>query len=321
MSSTRSDDEPTPVNADERRERLVFPAEHLDGAPARRTRRRSVLVLGAGAAGVLSSAAVIGVLLAQGAGSGVLDAACPASAVPVGQSVAALSTPPVASTMPSSSPESSAPDPRAAESMPFPDLTPVAGADGSAAPTTPSGQYAGVPVGTGVAYPIPDLVTSLAAVPAAPSGSWEVQDLGQYRLQPVVPGQACSSRPPFNVAGRQWSWYREGWASVSVTVTGWRTGRGPGAFDDVVRDAGICRFTGEQSEVETTVPGAAQAWIATSAQQNGVPVVHGAARVGDVVVGVEITDAGSQGVQQVKQLLEAVTSEMVSEGLPAATGA
>ncbi|MBF5083453.1 hypothetical protein [Quadrisphaera sp. INWT6] len=171
-----------------------------------------------------------------------------------------------------------------------------------------------------MAYSIPDLVTAVAAVPPAPVGSWQLQDSGQYRLQPVVPGQACSSRAPFNVAGRQWSWYREGFASVSVTVTGWRAGRGPAAFDDVVRDAGICRFMEEQTPVEVDVPGTANAWAATSSLQNGVPVVHGAAQVGDVVVGVEITGAGSQGVHQVEQLLGAVASGMVTARLPAATG-
>jgi len=194
-----------------------------------------------------------------------------------------------------------------------PSAAPVAAGDVA---TTSSGDHAGVPVGTGVAYAIPDLALPEALLPA---GHDPVSDLGQYRLQPSVPGQACSSRPPFNVAGRQWTWIGSGRASVTVVVTGWRAGRGSAAFDDVVQDAGTCRFMDDVRSVPASVASAQQAWVASATTSTGLSPTYGAARVGDLLVGVEVLEPPSDGPALVADLLGAVADAMLASGIPAAT--
>ncbi|WP_180357549.1 hypothetical protein [Streptomyces sp. NP160] len=174
-----------------------------------------------------------------------------------------------------------------------------------------------------VAYEIPDVATAAATSAALPAGVRLGMDLGQYRLEPTVPGQACGSDDDA-VAGRQWSWAEDPQSndvdqvSVDLVVTGWPTGSGARAFRDAVDDTGACRWTSDPiSPAAVSVTGADDAWVASFAD-NGLDLTRGAARVGDLVVGVEVWNPPSGSTGEVQRLLAAVTAELAASGLPAA---
>lgn len=174
-----------------------------------------------------------------------------------------------------------------------------------------------------VAYDIPDMTRTRAALPA---GLVVLGDRGQYPKSPTVMGQACSSRPfdPPMVAGRQITWWNEiqRWpnqASVDLVVTGRATGGGPIAFDALVANTGVCRFTDPTTPFAITVAGADQTWAAHT-DSNGLPFVSGAARVGDLIVGITVLHPAQDAVSELTTLLTAAVADLRASGLPAAEG-
>ncbi|PWJ46989.1 hypothetical protein SAMN06264364_14326 [Quadrisphaera granulorum] len=169
-----------------------------------------------------------------------------------------------------------------------------------------------------VAYEIPDLVTSLSALP---KGSELGDDIGQYRLQPTVSGQGCGEGDTAIVAGRQWTWTVGPMSNdldqvaTTVTVTGWAAGKGPQAFRDVVANTGVCRWMSTPQVTAVAANGADEAWAATF-RNNGLTFGRAAARVGDTVVGVEVMNPPSGGTAEAQRVLEAVVAELVADHLP-----
>lgn len=175
-----------------------------------------------------------------------------------------------------------------------------------------------------VAYELPDLAASPATSAALPAGLRQSLDIQQYRLQPTVPGQACGGPDPGTVAGSQWSWAEDPSSNdlrqvdVTLVVTGWPAGDGPGAFGDVVEDTGACHWLDAPRPADVSVTGADDAWGATF-QQNGLSVSRGLARLGDVLVGVEVVNPPSRGTAEVQRLLAGAVTDLADAHL-AATG-
>ncbi|MCI2237003.1 hypothetical protein MO973_41145 [Paenibacillus sp. TRM 82003] len=174
-----------------------------------------------------------------------------------------------------------------------------------------------------VAYDVPDLPGLVAALPA---GQVLLLDLGQYAKNPTVSGQACggSEIEPPQIAGRQWGYAEEDsnrldQTSVDVVVTGWAPGTGPGAFGHLVaNDSRTCGFSDDLTRRTVDVPGADETWAARW-QTDGTPVTAGAARAGDLVVGVTVSNPGPEGDADVARVLTAAVADLRGSGL-AATG-
>ncbi|WP_380176054.1 hypothetical protein ACFEMC_10375 [Kineococcus sp. DHX-1] len=197
---------------------------------------------------------------------------------------------------------------------------------------TPSiGSTAGSSVGLAnpnvpVAYDIPDMTRTRASLPA---GLTVLSDGGQYPKSPTVMGQECSSRPfdPPMVAGRQITWWNGSQRSstqsqVDLVVTGRAAGGGPVAFDALVANTGVCRFTDPTTPFALTVAGADQTWAART-DSNGLPFISGAARLGDLIVGITVLHPSADQAAQVSDLttlLTAAVADLRASGLPAADG-
>lgn len=302
----------------------------LEAVRRRGARRRPARAPGAPRvpvlAGVIAAACATGIVA-------VTVSALPTSA-PIGGP--AVSVQPTATAVPTAAPPLATPTPSPA----FPH-TPDYAALGETPGGTPSGPNATVvPLAPGetfpardtpgwnpfaVAYEIPDVASSADIAAALPPGVQLGQDLGQYRLEPTVPGQYCDGADDDAVAGRQWSWAADPQSndptqiSVSLVVTGWPTGAGARAFSDAVEDTGACRWTSVPvSPAAVSAPGADEAWTATF--RDGGDFTRGAARVGDLVVGVEVWNPPSGSTAEVQRLLAAVSAQLAASGLPAAAG-
>ncbi|NAZ84043.1 hypothetical protein GTR02_19740 [Kineococcus sp. R8] len=197
-------------------------------------------------------------------------------------------------------------------------LTPSAGT--TPAPPAPTSRLANPDVP--VAYDVPDMTRAAAALPP---GLTLLSDAGQYPRSPTVMGQACSSRPfdPPMVAGRQFTWVdeRQRWPdqfTVDLVVTGRQTGGGPVAFQALVQDSGVCRFPDAVDPFALTVAGADETWAARY-RPEGLTQVLGAARVGDLVVGVSL-NSPEDGPAQLAAVLTAAVDDLRASGLPAADG-
>lgn len=149
-----------------------------------------------------------------------------------------------------------------------------------------------------VAYPIPDGVGFTKA--DFPTPLLQVFDVGQYKLEPTVPGQSCQDPGTTGaapVAGRQWNWAEEEsnrpQLSVALVVTGWAAGTGHARFEDVVRDSGTCRWFAAQAPASTQGMSADDAWAGSNTTA-GQSFAHALVRVGDVLVGVEVVDPRSR---------------------------
>lgn len=208
----------------------------------------------------------------------------------------------------------------AGPASPSPSTTPAPTSTPTAPPATSTSGLANPDVP--VAYDIPDMTRAAAALPA---GMSVLSDMGQYPKSPTVMGQECSSRPfdPPMVAGRQFTWVNEAqrWPrqeGVDLVVTGRATGGGPVAFDALVGNWGVCRFTEETQPFDLTIAGAEQTWAAQTDSQ-GLARVSGAARVGDLIVGVSIWYP-QDGRAELAALLTAAVTDLQTSGLPAAEG-
>lgn len=239
-------------------------------------------------------------------------------------------------TVPAAAPTSSSTSTSTATPVPMSTATQTSAgaASPSTSPTgasTSSSPTAGSSVGLAnpnisVAYDIPDMTRTRAALPA---GLTVLGDHGQYPKSPTVMGQECSSRPfdPPMVAGRQITWWNENqrWpnqAAVELAVTGRATGGGPIAFDALVANTGVCRFTDPTTPFTITVAGADQTWAAHT-DSNRLSFTSGAARVGDLIVGITVEHLAQDEASQVSQLttlLTAAVADLRASGLPAAEG-
>jgi hypothetical protein len=143
-----------------------------------------------------------------------------------------------------------------------------------------------------VAYDVPDLDDAWDA--ALPAGLVTMSVGEQYRFSPTVPGQSCNGDDGVDpVAGRQWMWAEE--ASnrldqlvVDVAVTGWAEGTGDDALDDVRLDRADCSWLGAvPDQIDIPVDGADGSWLGVRRTADE-DVLHGAARTGDLLVGVQV---------------------------------
>lgn len=142
-----------------------------------------------------------------------------------------------------------------------------------------------------VADDVPDLDGAWAA--ALPAGLVTMSAGEQYRFSPTVPGSCDGDDGVDPVAGRQRMWAEE--ASnrldqlvVDVAVTGWTEGTGEDALDDVRLDRADCSWPGAvPDQVDIPVEGADGSWLGVRGTA-GEDVLHGAARTGDLVVGVQV---------------------------------
>ncbi|TXR56575.1 hypothetical protein [Quadrisphaera setariae] len=295
--------------------------------PARAPGAQGVPVL----AGVIAAACAAGIVA-------VTVSALPPSA-PVGGS--AVTVQPTATVVPTAGPPLVTPTPTLTGIGPtgLPDSTPTAVPGSEQGLQAPSATV--VPLSPGqtfpardtpgwnpfaVAYEIPDVATAASTAAALPPGVQLGQDLGQYRLEPTVPGQFCDGADVDTVAGRQWSWAEDPQSndltqvSVTMVVTGWPTGGGARAFRDAVEDTGACRWMSDPTSLgAASVPGADEAWAASFADGGG-DSTRGAARVGDLVVGVEVWNPPSRSTAEVQRLLAASAAALAASGLPAASG-
>ncbi|WP_337062011.1 hypothetical protein [Kineococcus sp. G2] len=235
-------------------------------------------------------------------------------------------------TRPAASTTATEPGPTTAPADPTasPSSTPTA-----APPGTPAGTPATAPTvpapplptsapadPNAVAYDVPDLPGLVAALPA---GQVLLSDVGQYANLPTVAGQGCSGAQidPPQIAGRQWMWAEENsnrldQTSVEAVVTGWAPGTGPEAFAHLVaNDSRACGFDDDLTPGTVDVPGADETWAARW-ETNGIPVTAGAARVGDLVVGVTVSNPGPEGDADVARMLTAAVADLRGSGLSAA---
>ncbi|WP_298804691.1 hypothetical protein [uncultured Pseudokineococcus sp.] len=180
-----------------------------------------------------------------------------------------------------------------------------------------------------VAYEVPDVGATWSA--ALPDGQVGLGDLGQYRFQPTVPGQSCNggSSSPRSVAGRQWMWAEEDsnrldQTTVGLVVTGWPEGGGPSAFADVVEDDGPCAWYDDvPSPADVAVPSADEAWagVRRSPVGDGSVILLGAARTGDLVVGVQVQHPAAGDADALTgRLLEAAVLELLAADPGGAAG-
>lgn len=311
-----------------------LPPDRIDLAEVRRLgdRRRRLRVRAAPTLAVLAAAAsVVGIWVGVAAVAPDRDAPVsgPTSAV-TSPSTSAPSPPPTTrpTTEPTPSPTST--------TVPAPTTTgePDAAASSGTVPAQPPATV--VPLPPGASFPprgsadfdpfaVASAIPDLRSVPTAlPPGLQLRLDLGQYRLEPSVPGQSCDGADTDTVAGRQWSWDEAGTdrldeTAVGLVVTGWPTGTGHRAFADVVRDTGGCTWLETPHPVAVAVPAADESWAAAF-DANGVPSVRGAARVGDLLVGVEVRGAGADGTAAVQRLLQAAVGELAADGPQVARG-
>ncbi|MEJ5887830.1 hypothetical protein WDZ16_05075 [Pseudokineococcus marinus] len=286
------------------------------GPPGRapRGRRRALVAAGATAAvalGLTAAGAVVvtglggpDVVLARAA-SPVAPEAAEAGAAPEGADDAHLAS----LTAPTETP----PPPPPPEPVDVPE--PVVRVE----PLAPGESYGEDAYPWAVAYEVPDLGATWAA--ALPAGQVGLGDLGQYRFQPTVPGQSCNggSSSPRSVAGRQWMWAEEDsdrldQTTVELVVTGWPEGGGAAAFADVVEDDGHCTWYDDvPSPADVAVPSADEAWagVRQSPVGDGSTVLLGAARAGDLVVGVQVWHPAAGDAEGLTgRLLEAAVLEL-----------
>ena len=160
--------------------------------------------------------------------------------------------------------------------------------------------------------PVPDLPRTWAALP---EGLVESTDLEHADIS-VVDGQECDvdGRTGLEpVTGRLWSWAHPSGSpsrpSVGVNVTGWAAGTAGEAFTEVVENSGLCRFPGLGETVPVDVP-ADESWAATTTGPDGRTAFVGAARTGDVLVGVSVR--GTEW-SEVRSRLEALLRAAVGE--------
>ncbi|GAB7190900.1 hypothetical protein NUM3379_16070 [Kineococcus sp. NUM-3379] len=196
----------------------------------------------------------------------------------------------------------------------------VPGGEGDAPPApggedTPQDARLVPPPGTPGAAPapVPDLPRTWAALP---EGLVELTDLEHAGI-PVVDGQECTAdgrAGPEPVVGRSWTWAHPsgspGRPGVGVHVTGWAPGTAGEAFAQVDGNSGPCRFPALGETLPVDVP-ADESWAATTTSPDGATAFVGAARTGDVVVGVSVRGLEwSEGRGRLEALLRAAVGEL-----------
>jgi hypothetical protein len=174
-------------------------------------------------------------------------------------------------------------------------------------------------------YPIPDsLAFTAAELPADLKLDLDVAGA----KQPTVSGQGCdpgnpkAARP---ITGRQWSWVDSSGKMTSTTVnlvvTGWKTGVGRQAFDELVADTGHCVWVDRQTKVDFSSAQSDQSWSGTSITSTDTVLKYGRAvvRLGDVIAGVEVQDAGgtAAAVKLAQRLALASCQHLQASGLAA----
>jgi hypothetical protein len=168
-----------------------------------------------------------------------------------------------------------------------------------------------------VLFDIPDSV----AIPRKelPVPMVNLLDLGQYRAVPTLPGQACSAarfeRMPQPVAGRSWSWAEENsnrldQRAVNLNVTGWRDGGAARELANVAKNAGACRFDPAVTQTGLTD----ERWTGWRDGAAGTATAYAAQRVGDVIVGIEVTSPeGAEDALATAERLAASTAKRVAD--------
>jgi hypothetical protein len=175
-------------------------------------------------------------------------------------------------------------------------------------------------------YQIPDSVAFTAA--ELPDGLTLSFD-GASPRQPTVIGQGCDPGNPDGarpIAGRQWSWVdgsgKMTSTSVSLIVTGWKSGTGRVAFDQFVADTGYCRWVDPQTAVDFSTTASDQTWSGTSVSSANSSLKYGRAvvRLGDLIAGVQVQDASGTGaaVKLAQSLAVASCKHLQASGLTAA---
>ncbi len=142
-------------------------------------------------------------------------------------------------------------------------------------------------------------------------------------------GQECSSRPfdPPMVAGRQITWWNGSQRSSTQSQVDLVVPAGPPAGAGRLR-----RPRGQHRRVPVHRPHHAalpshrhrgdQTWAART-DSNGLPFVSGAARIGDLIVGITVLHPSADQAAQVSDLttlLTAAVADLRASGLPAADG-
>jgi hypothetical protein len=151
-------------------------------------------------------------------------------------------------------------------------------------------------------YRIPDSVAFSAA--ELPDGSKLNLDLDTGTKTPTSMGQVCDPGNPKGarpITSRQWGW-AVGDAmtatTVNLVVTGWKSGTGKLAFDQLVTDTGFCQWDDPQTEVDFSTTLSDQSWSGTSVSSVNSSLKYGRAvvRLGDVIAAVEVQDASGTDV-------------------------
>lgn len=151
------------------------------------------------------------------------------------------------------------------------------------------------------------------------------QDQSRYADIPVVMGQACNQGLPGAepVGGRTLAWFdpalQQG-GSVLVNVTVWADGTGGAAFAEAVGDTGRCRWLDRAPVVDDGPWDVGDRFVVQGEDVFGAAVYRAVARVGDVLVGVEVNDPRGEDQAQTdaQRIADLVVRRVVDSGMPAA---
>ncbi len=177
-----------------------------------------------------------------------------------------------------------------------------------------------------VAYPIPDSVAFRQADLPRPLPVLGF-DSHQLRLQPAAPNQGCASprtaRDKAPIAGRTWEWYERQsngpQMGVILAVTGYATGTGHARFEDAAKGRGDCTWSTPQRRAAVGNLGGDEAWAWTEVRSPALSIYYGRVlvRVGDVLVGVEVTDAsGTRPALRLAEQLATKAARRVADRIP-----
>jgi hypothetical protein len=160
-------------------------------------------------------------------------------------------------------------------------------------------------------YAIPDSLAFTAdELPAGLTVNYD----GAGANVPTVLGQSCDPSNPKAakpITGRQWTWVDDSGkmtaTTVDLTVTGWHSGTGKRAFDELVSDTGYCHWSDPQTKVDFHPATCDQSWAGTSTFAS---LHHGKAvvRLGDVIAGIQVQEAS--GIQEAAKVANALATKM-----------
>ncbi|MGZ4602877.1 MAG: hypothetical protein ACXV0U_04670 [Kineosporiaceae bacterium] len=176
------------------------------------------------------------------------------------------------------------------------------------------------------AYPIPDSVAFRQADFPRPLPVLGF-DSHQLRLQPAVPDQGCASprtaRDKAPIAGRTWDWYErqsdQAQMGVILTVTDYAAGTGHARFEDAAKGRGDCSWSTPQRRAAVGNLGGDEAWAWTEVRSPALSIYYGRVlvRVGDVLVGVEVTDpSGTRPALRLAEQLATKAARRVAHRIP-----